>query len=305
MPSPNVPLLTLNNGVQMPAFGLGVFQSPPAETAAAVGAALASGYRLIDTAAFYHNERQVGEGVRRSGLDRAEVFVTTKLWITDYGYDQAFRAFDASMSELGLDYLDLYLLHWPTPSNFANTVAAYRAAEKMLQEGRVRAIGVSNFNPHHLQDLMAQTVVVPALNQVEIHPFFSQPEIRAANARLGIVTQSWSPIGGVFINQPRDPSAITRVLDDPCLNEIAARHKKSPAQAVLRWHIQHGLAVIPKSVHRDRIAANIDIFDFELSAEDMAAIDALDRAERGGLDPDVFGLAALDARLKKQSEQQQ
>jgi diketogulonate reductase-like aldo/keto reductase len=299
MPSPNVPLLTLNNGVQMPALGLGVYQSSPAETAAAVGAALARGYRLIDTAAFYHNERQVGEGVRHSGLDRADLFVTTKLWITDYGYDPALRAFDASMSELGLDYLDLYLLHWPTPSNFANAVAAYRAAEKMLKEGRVRAIGVSNFNPLHLQDLIAQTEVVPALNQVEIHPFFSQPEIRAANARLGIVTQSWSPIGGVFINHPRDPSAITRVLDHPRLSEIAARHNKSPAQAVLRWHIQHGLAVIPKSVHPDRIAANIDIFDFALSAADMAAIDALDRAERGGPDPDVFDIAVLEARQKK------
>jgi diketogulonate reductase-like aldo/keto reductase len=299
MSSPNVPLLTLNNGVQMPALGLGVYQSSPAETAAAVGAALASGYRLIDTAAFYHNERQVGEGVRHSGLDRADVFVTTKLWITDYGYDPALRAFDASMSELGLDYLDLYLLHWPTPSNFANAVAAYRAAEKMLKDGRVRAIGVSNFNPLHLQDLIAQTEVVPALNQVEIHPFFTQPEIRAANARLGIVTQSWSPIGGVFINHPRDPSAITRVLDHPVLSEIAARHNKSPAQAVLRWHIQHRLAVIPKSVHADRIAANIDIFDFALSADDMAAIDALDRADRGGPDPDVVDVAVLEARLKK------
>jgi diketogulonate reductase-like aldo/keto reductase len=299
MPSP---LLTLNNGVQMPALGLGVYQSPPAETAAAVAAALVSGYRLIDTAAFYQNERGVGEGVRHSGLDRSGVFVTTKLWITDYGYDQALRAFDASMSELGLDYLDLYLLHWPTPSNFANAVAAYRAAEKLLKEGRVRAIGVSNFNPHHLQDLMAQTEIVPALNQVEIHPFFAQPEIRAANARLGIVTQSWSPLGGVFINHPRDPSAITRVLDHPQLNEIAARHNKTPAQAVLRWHIQHGLAVIPKSVNPARIAANIDIFDFALTAEDMTAIDALSTGERAGPDPDTFDIAVLEARQKMQSE---
>lgn len=294
------PLIKLNNGVQMPALGLGVYLSPAEQTAGAVEAAIRSGYRLIDTAAAYGNERQVGEGVRRSGIDRAEVFVTTKLWISDYGYDQALRAFDASMEKLGLEYLDLYLLHWPVPSTFEATVAAYRAAERLLAEKRVRAIGVCNFNPWHLEDLRAKTEVVPAVNQVELHPLFNQRAVREANARQGVVTQSWSPLGGVFINHPKDPKAVTHLLAHPGLIDLASKYQKTPAQVVLRWHIQNGLSVIPKSVHPNRIAENIDIFDFELTGADMAALDALDAGARGGPDPDTFDLAFLEARAKQQ-----
>jgi diketogulonate reductase-like aldo/keto reductase len=228
------------------------------------------------------------------------VFVTTKLWLSDYGYDQALRAFDASMGRLGLDYLDLYLLHWPAPSTFEATVAAYRAAERLLAEKRVRAIGVCNFHPRHLDDLRAKTEVVPAVNQVELHPLFSQRAVREANARHGIVTQSWSPIGGVFTNHPKDPKAVTHLLAHTGLVNLAEKYRKTPAQVVLRWHVQHGLSVIPKSVHPHRIAENIDIFDFELTDEDMAAIDALDAGARGGPDPDVFDLAFLQARAKQQ-----
>ncbi len=181
----------------MPALGLGVFQSAPAETVDAVTTAIADGYRLIDTAARYNNEREVGEAIRRSGVDRAEIFVTTKLWFTDYGHDATLRAFERSLAQLGLDYLDLYLLHWPVPTDFANTVASWRALEKLLAEGRVRAIGVSNFSPGNLDDLGASAAIVPAVNQVELHPFFAQQPLREAHARLGIVTQAWSPIGGI------------------------------------------------------------------------------------------------------------
>jgi len=297
------PLITLNNDVLMPVLGLGVYLSPPDQTAGAVEAAIASGYQLIDTAAVYGNEQQVGEGIRRSGIARAEVFVTTKLWISDYGYDQALRAFDASMERLGLEYLDLYLLHWPAPSTFEATAAAYRAAERLLAEKRVRAIGVCNFNPEHLENLRARTQVVPAVNQVELHPLFNQRAVREANARHGIVTQSWSPIGGVFTNHPKDAKAVTHLLAHPGLVHLASKYQKTPAQVVLRWHVQHGLSVIPKSVHRDRIAENIDIFDFELTDADMAAIDALDNGARGGPDPDTFDLAFLEARAKEQAAQ--
>lgn len=209
------PLIELNNGVEMPALGLGVYQSAPEETGSAVESAIANGYRLIDTAAAYGNEREVGEGIRRSGIDRADVFVTTKLWIADYGYEPALRAFDESLSRLGLDYVDLYLLHWPVPTDFEATVASYKAAEKVLAEGRVRAIGVCNFNPQHLEDLVARTDVVPAVNQVELHPYFAQKKVRGANASHNVLTQSWSPIGGVYKNHPKDPDRVTNLLCRP------------------------------------------------------------------------------------------
>lgn len=293
------PLVTLNNGVQMPVLGLGVYQAAAGQAVEAVKCAVANGYRLIDTAAAYGNERQVGVGIAQCGVPRSDLFVTTKLWIDAYGYDRALRAFDTSLAALGLDYVDLYLLHWPTPSNFDNTVAAYHAAERLLAEQRVRAIGVCNFKPRHLQDLIARAKVIPAVNQVELHPMFNQDEVRDANASHGIMTQSWSPIGGVYINHPADPNAVMRLLDHPLLAEIAGKEGKSPAQVVLRWHIQHGLCVIPKSVHPERIVANIDVFDFRLATEDMAAIDALDTGVRGGPDPDVFDLEFLAARMKK------
>jgi diketogulonate reductase-like aldo/keto reductase len=280
------PLIVLNNGVKMPALGLGVYQSTPEETVGAVATALKGGYRLIDTAAAYLNEREVGEGIRRSGIDRSEVFVTTKLWMSDYGYDRTLRAFGISQRKLGLDYVDLYLLHWPVPTDFETTVASYKAAEKLLEEGRVRAVGVSNFSPRDLDHLIARTSVAPAVNQVELHPFFTQKALRNANARHGIVTQAWSPIGGVNRYFAKDASPLKNPLDHPTVAELAAKHGKTSAQVVLRWHIEHGLSAIPKSVRAARIAENFDIFDFALTPEEVAAIDALDTGVRGGPDPE-------------------
>jgi diketogulonate reductase-like aldo/keto reductase len=284
--SANGPLITLNNGVKMPALGLGVYQSPPEQTVTAVEAALSTGYRLIDTAAAYLNEREVGEGIRRSGIDRSEVFVTTKLWMSDYGCDRTLRAFGISQRKLGLDYVDLYLLHWPVPTDFETTVASYKAAEKLLVEGRVRAVGVSNFSPRDLDGLIARTTVVPAVNQVELHPFFTQRAVREADAAHGIVTQAWSPIGGVNRYVPKDATAVKNPLEHPTVVRVAAKYGKTPAQVVLRWHVEHGVSAIPKSVRPERIAGNFDIFDFSLTPDEVAAIDALDTGIRGGPDPE-------------------
>jgi len=291
------PYLELRNGVTMPALGLGVFLSPPDQTAAAVETAIESGYRLIDTAAAYNNERQVGEGIRRSGIDRAEIFVTTKLWMSAYGYDSARRAFDESLGRLGVDYVDLYLLHWPVPTHFDATVAAYKATERLLAEGRARAIGVSNFNPEHLENLIGQTDVVPAVNQVELHPYFAQKDVREANARHRVVTQSWSPIGGVYdYNRSRDGAK--KPLENPVVVELASRHGKTPAQIILRWHIDHGLSTIPKSVRASRIAENIDVFDFGLAPDEIAAIDALDTGVRAGFDPEIVDANTFRATVE-------
>jgi len=281
------PLLTLNNGVTMPAFGLGVYQSSPEQTIGAVEAALADGYRMIDTAAAYFNEREVGEGIRRSGIARAEFFVQTKLWISDYGYERTLRAFDSSLRKLGLEYVDLYLLHWPMPTDFDATVASYKAAERLLSDGRVRAIGLCNFGAQHLEHLIARTDVVPAVNQVELHPFFSQQALRDAHARLGMVTQAWSPLGGVNVYTAKDPSAAKDPLTHPTVVGLAARYGKTPAQVVLRWHLEQGRSAIPKSARPHRIAENFAIFDFALTADDLAAIDALDTGVRGGPDPEL------------------
>ncbi|WPB72805.1 aldo/keto reductase [Archangium violaceum] len=286
------PLITLNNGVKMPALGLGVYQSSPEQTVKAVESAIAHGYRLIDTAAAYLNERQVGEGIVRSGIKRSEVFVTTKLWISDYGYESTLRAFDASLRKLGLDYVDMYLLHWPVPSGFEATVASYQAAEKLLANGRVRAIGVCNFSAKHLENLIARAKVVPAVNQVEMHPFFIQRAVREADTRHGIVTQSWSPIGGVNVYAPANPNAVKNPLEHPVVVKLAAKYGKTPAQVVLRWHMDHGLSAIPKSVRSERIAENIDIFDFSLTTDEVAAIDGIDSGVRGGPDPEL-----VDTRL--------
>ena len=279
--------ISLNNGVAMPALGLGVFQSPPEQTVDVVNAAIGSGYRLIDTAAAYFNERQVGEGIRRSGVDRAEVFVTTKLWVSDYGYDRALRAFEVSRRKLDVEYVDLFLLHWPVPTDFDATIDSYRAAEKLLAEGRVRAIGVSNFSPNDFDKLGASSSVVPAVNQVELHPYFNQKELREADARHGVVTQAWSPIGGVNRYASEDPKGPKNPLADPVVRSIAAKYGKTPAQIVLRWHIEHKVSAIPKSVRPERIAENIDIFDFALTPDEVAAIDALETGLRGGPDPKV------------------
>ena len=283
--------LTLNNGVQLPALGLGVFQTPPDQTRAAVQCALQVGYRHVDTAAAYGNEREVGEGIRRSGLERSEVFVETKIWISDYGYEQTLHAFDKSAAKLGVDQIDLLLLHQPVPANFDLTVGAYTALEKLLADGAVRAIGGSNFMPAHLASLLEQVQVVPAVNQVEVHPYFSQPEVRAANAASGMLTQAWSPIGGITSYRGTG----TRTFDDPAIAAVAAAHGKTPAQVMLRWHLHQGRSAIPKSVHPERIAENFDVFDFELTVEQIAQIDALDTGVRGGPDPDSITVDTYDS----------
>jgi diketogulonate reductase-like aldo/keto reductase len=286
------PLITLNNGVTLPAIGLGVFQSPPVETVAAVETAIATGYRLIDTAASYLNERQVGEGIQRSGIDRRQLFVQTKMWISDYGYESGLRAFDVSVRKLGLEYVDLYLLHQPMPNEWERTVAAYKAAERLLADGRVRAIGVSNFSAKHLDDLIARTDVTPAVNQVELHPHFTQRALRDAHARLGVATQAWSPLGGVNVYMPKRPNApesaksLRNPLEDPAIAGLARKYAKTPAQLVLRWHVDHGFSAIPKSVKPSRIVENLDVFDFALAGDEVAAIDALDTGLRGGPDPE-------------------
>lgn len=278
--------LTLNNGVTMPALGLGVYQSAPEETAAAVAEALRIGYRHIDTAAAYRNEREVGEGIRLSGIDRGDVFIETKVWVSDYGYDHTLHAFEKSAGKLGVDTLDLLILHQPVPSRFDTVVAAYRALETLLRDGRVRAIGVSNFMPHHLDALLDETEIVPAINQVELHPYFTQPGVQKADAAHGILTQAWSPIGGITF-YPGWGDERRSVMQDPTIAELAAAHGKTPAQVMLRWHLQEGRSAIPKSVTPSRIAENFDVFDFELSAAELARIDALDTGVRGGPDPDV------------------
>jgi diketogulonate reductase-like aldo/keto reductase len=274
--------VTLNNGVEMPALGFGVFQTPPETTAASVAEALRVGYRLIDTAASYFNEREVGDGIRRGGLGRPEVFIETKIWISDYGYDQTLHAFGKSAGKLGVDQIDLLILHQPVPTQFDKTVAAYKALETLLADGKVRAIGVSNFMPDVLADLLKQTDVVPAVNQVEVHPYFTEPGVQAANAEHGILTQAWSPMGGIT-SYRGDSSRST--FNDPVIGQIAAAHGKTPAQVMLRWHLQEGRSAIPKSVNPGRIAANFDVFDFELTGDQLAAIDALDTGVRGGPDP--------------------
>ncbi len=279
--------IILNNGIEMPALGLGVFQTPPEGTRDAVRAALAAGYRHIDTAAAYDNERQVGEAVRSSDLDRSDVFLETKIWISDYGYDETLRGFEKSARKLGVDQIDLLILHQALPSAFDRTLEAYRALETLLAGGKVRAIGVSNFMVTHLTTLLASATVVPAVNQIECHPYFAQREVQDFGAEHGILTQAWSPIGGITFY--RDGSHGS-TLDDPVIGDIAKAHGKSPAQVMLRWGLQHGRSVIPKSTKPSRIAENIDVFDFELSADEMAAIDGLDTGRRGGPEPDAVTL---------------
>src|SRR5690625_1667025 len=281
---------TLNNGVEMPALGFGVFQTPPEETASCVAEALKVGYRLIDTAASYFNEGQVGEGIRQSSLDRSEVFVETKLWISDYGYDEALHAFDKSAGKLGVDQIDLLLLHQPLTADFDKTIGAYKALEKLLADGKVRAIGVSNFMPDVLERLLAETSVVPAVNQVEVHPYFCQPEVQQADKEHGILTQAWSPMGGIT-SYRGDSTRST--FEDPVLGEIATAHGKTPAQVMLRWHLQQCRSAIPKSVKPARITANFEVFDFELSTEVLARIDALDTGVRSGPDPDSITLESF------------
>ncbi|ASR35486.1 oxidoreductase [Prauserella marina] len=267
----------LNNGVRMPQLGFGVYKIPGAEATSAVLTAFEAGYRSIDTATLYRNERAVGEAVTTSGLPREEVFLTTKLWNTDQGHDAALAAFDASLRELGLDYVDLYLIHWPVPSR-DTYVETWRALEKIAGDGRARAIGVSNFQIPHLQRLIDETGVTPAVNQIELHPWLQQAPLREFHAAHGIATEAWSPIarGG------------TRLDGDEVIGAIAAKHGKTPAQVVLRWHIDLGTIAIPKSVTPRRIAENFDLDGFALDEPDLAAIAALDEGLRLGPDPDTL-----------------
>ena len=282
MQTATIPTITLNNGVEMPALGLGVFQTPPEETIAAVEAALAVGYRHIDTAAAYFNEKEVGEGLANSPVERSEVFVETKIWITDYGFDETLHSFDKSAGKLDLEQIDLLILHQPMSSEFDKTLGSYRALEQLLKDGEVRAIGVSNFTVEHLTKLLDSVEVVPAVNQIQLHPYFQQRDVQAFGAEHGILTQAWSPIGGItFYSEGGDHGS---TLDDGTIGRIAAAHSKSPAQVMLRWHLQEGRSAIPKSTKAHRIAENFDVFDFELSDEEMTAIDALDTGKSGGTD---------------------
>ncbi|AYG79423.1 putative oxidoreductase [Streptomyces hundungensis] len=275
-----VPSITLNNGVEMPQLGFGVWQVPDDEAAKAVATAIESGYRSIDTAAIYENETGTGKAVAGSGVAREELFITTKLWNSEQGYDATLRAFDASLDKLGLDYVDLYLIHWPVPAKDAY-VDTFRAFEKIYEEGRAKAIGVSNFQPEHLKRLLGETSVVPAVNQIELHPQLAQAESRALHAQHSIATEAWSPLG-----QGRG------LLEVPTVVAIARKHDRTPAQVVLRWHIQLGNVVIPKSVTPSRIQENIDVFGFELDADDLAALAALDEGKRLGPNPAEFNLGA-------------
>jgi diketogulonate reductase-like aldo/keto reductase len=279
-------IITLNNGVELPAIGLGVFQTPPDVTTTAVQEALRTGYRHIDTAAAYMNEREVGEGIRLSGVPREEIFIETKLWISDYGYEAALHGFEKSAKKLGVEQIDLLLLHQPLTTRFDLTLDAYRALEKLLADGKVRAIGVSNFMPEYLERLLAETSVVPAVNQIELHPYYQQKEVQSLHAQHGILTQAWSPIGGITSYGGAEKSA----FEDPTLLEIGRAHGKSAAQVMLRWHLQQGRSAIPKSIRAERIAENFDVFDFELTNGQLAAIDALDTGVRGGPDPDSITL---------------
>lgn len=271
----SIPTVVLNTGERMPAIGLGTWQMSNDEAARSLRVAAGLGYRLVDTAAFYANERGVGDGIRRAGIAREEFFVCSKLHSRDHGYDQALRAFEASLSELGTDYLDLYLIHWPMPMR-GLYVETWQAFCRLYKEGRARAIGVSNFTPAHLRVLADETGMAPAVNQVQLNPRASRAEWRAYADQQSIVVQSWSPLsqGGTL-------------LMEPGITELAARHGKTPAQIVLRWHLDLGLVPIPKSIHPDRLRANIDVFDFELSAAEIERIASLSGTEEV-VDPDTF-----------------
>jgi 2,5-diketo-D-gluconate reductase A len=273
----SIPNVTLNNGQSIPQFGFGVFQIPPKDTAKAVSSALEAGYRHVDTAEMYGNEAEVGEAIAASGLDRAEVFITSKLNNDAHEPDAAREAFDGTLKALGVDYVDLFLIHWPLPTRYdGDFVSTWKTLEEFYREGRARSIGVSNFQPQHLRRLHGQTDIIPAINQIEAHPYLTQDDVRSFCAQHQIAVEAWSPLGK------------GTVLDDPVIGRIAERIGKTPAQVVLRWHIQRGDIVFPKSVTPDRIRENIDIFDFELSGADVNDITLLNKNERTGPDPDKF-----------------
>jgi 2,5-diketo-D-gluconate reductase A len=273
--------MMLNNGQHIPQFGFGVFLIKPEDTTAAVGTALEAGYRHIDTAEMYQNERQVGAAISQSGLDRSEVYVTSKLANSAHRPDDARRAFDDSLDALGFDYVDLFLIHWPLPSRYdGDFVSTWQTLEEFYTDGRARSIGVSNFQPHHIRRLHQEAEIPPAVDQIEVSPYLTQDEVRRFCAEHEIAVEAWSPI------------ARGNALDDPTIDAIARKYGKTPAQVILRWHIERGDIIFPKSVNPDRIRENIDIFDFELTGEDVEAISALNRNERTGPDPDKFDMVS-------------
>lgn len=272
-----LPMIRLIDGNQIPQLGLGVWQASDDEAAQAVEVALTSGYRHVDTAAIYRNEAGVGRGIAASGLPRAELFLTTKVWNDDQGFDSTLRAFEASLGLLGTEYVDLYLIHWPSPQRGAY-VETWKALMRLKEEGRAKSIGVSNFCPEHLERLQAETGMLPVLNQVELHPAFQQRALKSVHVKMGIATEAWSPLGQ------------GRLLDDPAVTAIAAAQGRSAAQVLIRWHLQSGHVVIPKSVTPDRIRANGQVFDFELTEAEMATLDGLDRAD-GRIGPDPMTAA--------------
>ena len=288
-----IPTLSLNNGVTLPSIGFGVYQTPPEDTAQAVRSAFEAGYRHVDTAAAYGNERGVGEALKRSGLAREDVFLETKVWVVDYGYDETLHAFEKGAKKLGVEQIDLLILHQAYPKSFDRTIQAYKALETLLADGKVRAIGVSNFLPARLERLLSEIDVVPAVNQIEVHPYTQQRELQDINAKHGILTQAWSPIGGLrTYNGGKTP------LTDDTIVAIAEAHGKTPAQVMLRWHVQEGRQAIPKSVRPVRIAENFDIFDFELSADEVGRIDSLEQGMTmvpDELDFDAFGIEVPEA----------
>lgn len=288
--------ITLNNGVVMPSVGFGVYQTPPEQTEQAVAEALRVGYRHIDTAAAYGNEHGVGRAIAASGIPRNELFIESKIWISDYGFDETLHAFKKATGKLGIETIDLLILHQPLTSDFHRTLQAYRALERLLTEGRVRAIGVSNFMVDDLHRLLDETKVVPAVNQIEVHPYFQQRELILLGEQHGIVAQAWSPIGGVVAYAAGQSSP----LQDTVIEQIAGARDRTPAQVMLRWHVQQGRQVIPKSVRPLRIAENLDLFDFALTDADLAAIDALETGKRGGPEPsditlEAYGIAIPEA----------
>lgn len=289
MTNKHVPILELNNGVSIPQLGLGVWQAKDGdEVEAAVSEAIKAGYRLIDTAAIYGNEVGVGRAIKSSGVPREELFITTKLWNSDQGYDKTLKAFDHSMKLLGLEYLDMYLIHWPMPAlKLYNE--SWRAMEELYNQGRIKALGVCNFQIEHLEDLLKHATVKPVINQIELHPYFPQRELRQFADTQDIFIESWSPIGGSGGNGGRHDVG-TSLLDQQILQSIGNKYKKTPAQIVLRWHIQNNLIVIPKSVRPERIRENIDIFDFELTSDDMSLISNLESGVRGGPNPDEMNV---------------
>lgn len=291
-----LPSYLMNDTTKLPSLGLGVYLADSRQTVDSVKYALESGYRLIDTASAYGNEAAVGEGIRQSDVYREELFITTKAWLNEYGSIQTPDALKNSLERLGTDYIDLYLLHWPSPSSFDKTIEAYRAAEQLQKQGLIKSIGVCNFTSEHLVRLMDHTSVIPAVNQIELHPYFTQSDLTEFHKQHGIITQCWSPLGGIYTNHPANKEEVIHLLQDSVLTNIAQRYSKTVAQVVLRWHLQHGHSVIPKSVNPKRILENINVFDFELSSNDMASIDQLNKNLRGSAHPDNFDLDFLAQR---------